>query len=128
MAIQKIHHIGVMVSDMEASITFYREVIGLELFKRLNLENVPPLAFLGFPNAKETTVELVEVKGANFAEEGRVHHLAFGVADIEAEVERLKDLNVSFVNENVNTMSNGSKNIFFYGPDRERIELFEELN
>ncbi|MDQ0860683.1 VOC family protein [Bacillus sp. V2I10] len=85
------------------------------------------LGFHGFTNAKETIVELVDKKDDLFQEEGRVHHLAFTVKDIESEIERLKSHNVSFVNQSINTLPNGSKYIFFYGPDRERIESLEPL-
>ncbi|WP_088102049.1 VOC family protein [Halalkalibacter urbisdiaboli] len=125
MAVKKIEHVGIMVSNMEASIAFYRDIIGLELFDRLDLENGVVLGFLGFANAKETVVELVEIKDGAFAEEGRVHHIAFTVENIEAEIERLKGLNVTFINENISTLPNGSNYIFFYGPDQERIEFFE---
>lgn len=118
-------HVGVMVSDYDKSVAFYRDIIGLEVINELKLDNGVALAFLGFPHAKETVVELIgEVKG-NFADEGKVHHIAFTVVDIESEVKRLKELDVSFVNESITTLPNGARNIFFYGPDKERLELLE---
>jgi lactoylglutathione lyase len=125
MAVKKIEHVGIMVTDMEASIAFYRDVIGLELLDRLSLDNGVSLGFLGFPNAEETVIELVSKQDNEFPEEGRVHHLAFTVSELETEIDRLKSLNISFVNESISTLPNGSKYIFFYGPDRERIEFFE---
>ncbi|WP_100407319.1 VOC family protein [Bacillus solitudinis] len=125
MAVQKIEHVGIMVADIETSIAFYKDVIGLDVFDRLDLENGVTLGFLGFANAQETVVELVGIKDGSFAEEGRVHHIAFTVEDIETEIERLKELNVTFVNESISTLPNGSNYIFFYGPDQERIEFFE---
>ncbi|MDG5790017.1 VOC family protein [Evansella sp. AB-P1] len=125
MAVTKIEHVGVMVTDLEASIAFYRDVVGLEVISSMELDNGTKLYFLGFPNAKETVVELVARKVSSFPEEGRVHHICFTVDNIEEEVERLKEINAAFVDENINTLPNGAKNIFIYGPDRERIEFLE---
>ncbi|MFC0470024.1 VOC family protein [Halalkalibacter kiskunsagensis] len=125
MSVEKIEHVGIMVTDLEVSIAFYRDVIGLELLDSLTLDNGTHLGFLGFANAQETVVELVCKTDNELLEEGRVHHLAFTVNGLEAEVERLKSMDISFVNESISTLPNGSKLIFFYGPDRERIEFFE---
>ncbi|MFA9558350.1 VOC family protein [Evansella sp. AB-rgal1] len=128
MAVKKIEHVGIMVSDIEISITFYRDILGLKVFDRIDLENGVKLGFLGFADAKETVVELVEIKDAEFSEEGRVNHIAFTVEDMETEIDRLKKQNVSFINDSFNTLPNGTKYIFFYGPDREKIEFFEPGN
>ncbi|MBN2908120.1 VOC family protein [Polycladomyces sp. WAk] len=126
MAVRKIEHVGVMVKDLERSIAFYREVIGLELISTLTHTNESlKLAFLGFPEAKETQVELIQGYNDQLPREGKVHHLAFTVGDIQKEWDRLKQLNISFIDNEIVTLPNGSKYFFFYGPDGEWIEFFE---
>lgn len=128
MAVRKLEHVGVMVKDLEKSIAFYREVIGLELAGTLTHTNgVIQLAFLSFPDAKETQVELIQGYNDQLPEEGKVHHLAFTVDDIEAEWKRLKQLDIPFIDDEITTLPNGSKYFFFYGPDREWIEFFQPV-
>jgi lactoylglutathione lyase len=47
------------------------------------------------------------------------------VENIDAEIARLKDLHVTFVDEAVTTLPSGAKYVFFYGPDGEWVELFQ---
>ncbi|MCH5585439.1 VOC family protein [Shimazuella sp. AN120528] len=126
MAIQKLEHVGIMVQDLEQSIAFYRDVIGMEI--RGTLVHTDPsitLVFLSFPSSSETEVELIHGYKNDLPKEGVVHHLAFAVDNIEKEIERLKQLNVPFADEEITILPNGAKYIFFYGPDKESLELFE---
>lgn len=126
MAVRKIEHIGIMVKDLEASIAFYRDVIGLELIGTLTHTNgVIRLAFLGAPGAKETQVELIHGYNDKLPEEGKVHHIAFTVDDIEAEIERVRKLGVQFIDSEITMLPNGAKYMFFRGPDGEWIEFFK---
>ncbi|MGN7471122.1 VOC family protein [Brevibacillus sp. SAFN-007a] len=126
MAIKKIEHVGLMVKDLEASIAFYTNVIGMELKGTLVHSNqIITLAFLGFPGSTETELELIHGYNDALPEEGKVHHLAFAVDHLEAEIERLKQLGVSFIDEAITTLPNGSRYMFFRGPDGEWLELFE---
>jgi lactoylglutathione lyase len=122
--IHKLEHIGVMVSDMDASIAFYTEVLGLKLVDRVRLNADVELSFLSYPGSGNVQLELIGRKG-EFAEQGKVHHIAFTVSDIEAEVERLKKLNVRLIDERPKEILGGTKIFFFYGPDGERMELFQ---
>ncbi len=123
---KRIDHVGVMVKDMEASIRFYTEVIGFEEKGRVPHTNgVIQLAFLGFGHSDETDLELVQGYNGDLPTEGKVHHFAVKVDDIEAEFERLKQLEVPFVDEDITTLPNGYRYFFVSGPDSERIELFQ---
>ncbi|MDN4592601.1 VOC family protein [Polycladomyces subterraneus] len=126
MAVRKIEHVGIMVKDLEKSIAFYREVIGLELVSTLtHTKESLKLAFLSFPGAKETQVELIQGYNDRLPQEGKVHHLAFTVDDIQKEWDRLKQLDISFIDDEIVSLPNGSKYFFFHGPDGEWIEFFE---
>ncbi|MEF3306990.1 VOC family protein [Paenibacillus sp. GYB003] len=126
MAVRKIEHVGIMVTNMERSIAFYRDVIGLELIGTLDHGNgTVKLAFLGSPDAKETQVELIEGYDGKLAEEGKVHHIAFTVDDLDAELDRIGKQGVTFIDPDVTTLPNGARYRFFYGPDGEWIEFFQ---
>lgn len=126
MAVRKIEHVGIMVTNMERSIAFYRDVLGLEPLGTLDHGNgTIKLAFLGSPGAKETQVELIQGYEGRLAEEGKVHHIAFTVDDLAAEIERIGALGVTFIDPDVTTLPNGARYRFFYGPDGEWLELFQ---
>ncbi|WP_373459627.1 VOC family protein [Paenibacillus harenae] len=123
---KRIDHVGIMVKDMEVSIRFYTEVMGFELKGRLPHTNgVIELAFLGFEQSDETDLELIQGYNDGLPIEGKVHHFAVTVDDIETEFKRLKQLEVRFVDEDITTLPNGYRYFFVSGPDGERIELFQ---
>lgn len=126
MAVLKMEHVGVMVANLEASIRFYEEVIGLKHKSTLlHTNGVIKLGFLGFEALNETEVELIEGYNAGLPQEGKVHHLAFTVDDIEAEFTRIKGLGVEQLDAEITTLPNGSGYFFFNGLDGERIEFFQ---
>jgi lactoylglutathione lyase len=125
MAVKKLEHVGVMVSDLEVSIGFYQDVLGLDLLDRFDANESTGLAFLGDGGRGQVIVELICGKDNTFPDEGKVHHIAFTVDDIEGEIERLRSLKVHFTNDEISTLANGSKYIFFKGPDGETLELFQ---
>jgi len=124
MSIKKFEHVGIQVKDIEASITFYQEVVGLELIERLpHSDSNLKLAFLGLNN--EIIVEFIEGYNPSLPAEGKVHHIAFTVDHIEEELHRLEQANVGFVYDDIQHLPNGAKYLFFYGPDGEWIEYFQ---
>jgi len=123
---KKLEHIGVMVKDMDESIRFYTEIVGMKLDRRLALNEKTELAFLSFPGQESVEVELIRGSGDfSFAERGIVNHIAFTVDDIEAETARLKAAGVRMIDETPREILNGIKIAFFYGPSGERLELFQ---
>lgn len=127
MAVRKIEHTGIMVRQLEPSIRFYEDVIGMKLKDTLvHTNGVIRLAFLAFPGADESELELVEGYSDRLPEEGRVHHLAFRVDDAEAELKRVKALgHVDLIDQELVTLPNGSRYFFFKGPDGEWLEFFQ---
>jgi lactoylglutathione lyase len=125
MAIEKIEHVGIMVKDLAASIAFYQNVLGFDLLEQIEPGPSVSLAFLGNKENGHVYVELVSREGADFPDQGKVNHLAFTVDDINKEINRLKELNVTFASEEPLSLPNGSNYIFFKGPDGESLELFQ---
>jgi lactoylglutathione lyase len=125
MAVRKIEHVGIMVEQLDRSLRFYTEVVGMEHTYTLDLPNGVRLAFLSFPGAKETEVELIEGNRSEFPQAGKVHHIAFTVDDVEAEFNRIQSLNLPLRDREITTLPNGARYFFMLGPDEELVEFFQ---
>jgi lactoylglutathione lyase len=105
MAVKKMDHVGVYVNDLDSALTFYQEVVGLEVKDKFTIaDGSITLAFLGFNGSDETELELVYGGNPNLPSEGKVNHIAFLVDDIEEEFNRLKGLNVVFLSDEIVTL------------------------
>lgn len=125
---KKLEHIGIMVKNMEESIRFYTEVLGMELNRRSIVNEQLELVFLNFPGQESVEVELVGRWDESFVDSGIVNHLALTVENIEDELRRLKEYGVTLIDEEPRIVMNGVKIAFFFGPNGERLELFQRSN
>lgn len=102
--IKKIHHISIVVRDMEEAFLFYRDALGLPLHKMAILEDQGVKAAL-LPLG-ESEIELVEpirpdTGIARFLErrgEG-LHHICLETDDIEREIDGLNARNVQLIDD-----------------------------
>lgn len=91
-----IDHIGIAVKDLEAAIETYEKLLNTPCYKREIVGNQKvETAFLKTGQSKvellgATDPESVITKHIEKRGEG-MHHVAFEVEDIHAEIERLKD-------------------------------------
>ena len=120
--IKGLAHIGIMVKDIDASIDFYKR-LGFTLDREESLS-----IRLAFLSAGSCLIELIEKGETRTA--GVVDHVAVVVDDIYATIEHA---NKNGIKIDVSTISEvpilgGVKNVFFEGPDGERLEFFEYLN
>ncbi len=130
----KIEHIGIAVKDMEASNTLFEKLLGVPNYKMEEVlsEGVHTSFFKAGPNK----IELLEATNddsaiAKFIEkkgEG-IHHIAFDVEDIVAEIARLKQEGFIVLNE---TPKKGADNklVAFVHPKTANgvlVELCQEI-
>jgi lactoylglutathione lyase len=127
MAVRKLEHVGIMVTDMEKSIAFYTEVVGLKyLYSLTHTDGVILMAFLSGTDGSESEIELIQNYPGQLAAEGRTHHVAFTVDDLDAEFARLNGLEgVTVRDKEITTLPNGARYFFFEGPDGEFLEMFQ---
>ncbi|MDO7907442.1 VOC family protein [Paenibacillus sp. JX-17] len=127
MTVNKLEHVGIMVSSLEDSIEFYQRVIGLQLLETMGpIGEHVRLAFMAFQGQTSVEIELVEgASDSSLPNEGKVHHVAFSVEGIEDEYERIKRLGLDGLDPEITTLPNGSRYFFFDGPDGERLEFFQ---
>ncbi len=113
------------VSDMEETLRFYCDVLGLEVSRRSKSPRGSELAFLKIPNSDE------EIELCSFPASGRVVvqedlvHLAFEVDDLDKMIASLKQKGVP-VTDGPTVTSSGSRFCFIDAPDGYEIELIEK--
>jgi len=124
MKVKKLLHTRMRVSDMDQTIAFYRNVLGLEILERKTSPRGSHLAFLAVPNSQE----LIEL--CSFPQSGPVKvqedlvHLAFEVDDLDITMKELTDKGIKITDGPTRT-SSGSRFIFIDAPDGYEIELIE---
>ncbi|MES5058715.1 VOC family protein [Bacillus velezensis] len=126
MTAKRIDHTGIMVKDIETSIAFYQDVLGMQLKDRITHTNgIIELAFLGFQEGPETEIELIQGYSSELPPEGKVHHVALLTEDITAEFTHAKRQGAVFIDEEITTLPNGYRYFYIEGPDGEWIEFFQ---
>lgn len=121
-------HTMLRVGDLERSLGFYTDVLGMTLLRRKDYpEGRFTLAFVGYgPEETHTVIELTHNWDTDRYELGTAFgHLAIGVDDIRATVERIRAAGAKVVRE-PGPMKHGTTVIAFVeDPDGYRIELIE---
>ena len=124
MKVKKLLHTRMRVSDMEQTIQFYTDVLGLEVLERKVSPRGSHLAFLKVPNSEE----LIEL--TSFPPSGPVRvqedlvHLAFQVESLDDTIASLNAQGVK-VTDGPTQTSSGSRFIFIDAPDGYEVELIE---
>ena len=124
MRVTKLLHTRMRVSDMEQTIRFYTDVLGLEVLERKVSPRGSHLAFLKVPNSEEL-IELTSFppSGPVKVQEDLVH-LAFQVESLDDTIASLNAKGVK-VTDGPTQTSSGSRFIFIDAPDGYEIELIE---
>ena len=132
---RKIEHIGIAVKDLQASNALFTELFGEPPYKTEEVasEGVRTSFFKAGPNK----IELLEATSpdspiAKYIEkkgEG-IHHIAFDVADIRAEVARLKAAGFSILNEEPKKGADNKWVVFLHPKSTNKvlIELCQEID
>jgi catechol 2,3-dioxygenase-like lactoylglutathione lyase family enzyme len=140
------HHVGITVKDLDASIRFYHDVLGLEFSNEPSpwFEGEELSAGVGVPGAAlrqvslrlgETTLELLEYRSPPSETDAPLpsnslgaSHVAFLVDDIEAAKTQLESKGVEFFSS-VNVVDDGVlagwRWVYFSDPDGYSLELVE---
>ncbi|KUG08449.1 methylmalonyl-CoA epimerase [Solirubrum puertoriconensis] len=99
-----LEHLGLAVNDLEAATTLYTTLLGMEPYKRETVESEgvdtvffkvggSKIELLGGTTPESAITKFVAKKG-----EG-IHHVAFEVSDIRAEMQRLREAGFTLLNE-----------------------------
>ena len=122
--IKKYLHTRFRVSDMEKSIIFYRDILGMIVVELKFSPRGSKLVFLSFPDID------CELELCSFPDSGSVQvpedlvHLAFEVDDLNMCIEKLKEARIP-ITEGPLESSKGTRFIFTEDPDKYEIELMQ---
>lgn len=130
--IRGIHHVAIVVDDMEEALKFWRDSLGLEVE---HVEDVPDQqAIVAFLPTGNSEIELVKPTSddngaARFMQKHGpgMHHICFEVDDIEACLSQLRENQVKLINEEP-IIGAGGKKIAFVHPKSTHgvlVELYE---
>ena len=124
MKVVKLLHTRMRVSDLDQTIQFYTNVLGLEVLERKTSPRGSQLAFLKVPNSDEL-IELTSFppSGPVKVQEDLVH-LAFQVESLDETIASLNAKGVK-VTDGPTRTSSGSRFIFIDAPDGYEVELIE---
>ena len=121
-------HTMIRVGDLEKSVAFYTDVLGMQLLRRKDYASGRfTLAFLGYGDEKDHTVlELTHNWDTEHYDLGNGYgHIALGVQDIQATCAGIADRGGRLVRE-PGPMKHGSTVIaFLEDPDGYKVELIE---
>ena len=125
----RILHTMLRVGDLERSIAFYRDVLGMALISRRDYpEGKFTLAFLGYgKNPEQAELELTFNWGVDRYELGTAYgHVALGVGDIHGACAKIRAAG-GVITREPGPMKHGTTVIaFVQDPDGYKIELIEE--
>ena len=115
----KINHIGIAVNNLEASLPFYRDTLGMTYEgDEVVAEQKVKVVFLA---VGESRIELLEPTDDNspvakfLAKNGEgVHHIAYEVADLEAALADLRRDGVRLIDETPRRGAHGTSIAFLH--------------
>lgn len=133
--VNKIEHIGIAVKNLEESNLLFEKLLGVSSYKSEEVESEGVLTsffqtgtnkieLLAASNPESPIAKFLEKKG-----EG-IHHVAFDVEDIFAEIERLKKEGFVLINE-VPKKGADNKLVVFLHPKNTNgvlVELCQEIS
>ena len=125
----RILHSMIRVNDLEESIKFYTEVLGMKLLREKEYpEGKFSLAFLGYGNETENTViELTYNWDKNDYEHGNAFgHIAIEVDDIYKVCREIKNKGIKVIRDPGPMMGSRLLLAFIEDPNGYKIELIEK--
>jgi methylmalonyl-CoA/ethylmalonyl-CoA epimerase len=132
---EKIEHIGIAVHSLNKSVPLFEKLLGTKCYK--TEEIISEMVKTAFFKTGESKVELLEGTEENsvisrfIAKKGEgIHHIAFGVENIEEEINRLKSSGFEFINDFPKKGAD-NKMVCFLHPKSTNgilVELCQEIN
>ncbi|MDT8861326.1 VOC family protein [Alkalihalobacillus sp. MEB130] len=125
--IKRVEHVGIMVKDMEKSVSFYKDILGFSVRARLDRGD-KELVFLSHEGLREFDIELILDRQTPdiYFENGLVNHVAFVVDDINEVIMMCNKKGIHLEMGPVKKGMNGRKTMRFRGPNKEMLQFVEE--
>ncbi|MEO1215246.1 MAG: methylmalonyl-CoA epimerase [Bacteroidota bacterium] len=130
----KVEHIGIAVKSLKDADKLFEELLGIAPYKQEKVESESVTT--SFFQLGESKIELLETDkedsaiGKFIARKGEgIHHIAFEVDDIYAEMERLRELGYRLLNEEPKKGADNKMICFIHPKDCSGVlvELCQEI-
>lgn len=126
MPLTRIEHLGIAVRDLENAERIFTDVLGVAPYKRETVESESVIT--SFFAVGENKIELLQATSAESAiarhlesrGEG-IHHVAFAVEDIHAEIDRLTQLGYTMIHSAPKPGADGKLIAFLHPKDSNRV-------
>jgi len=140
--VRSFRHVCVVVNDINKSLKFYRDILGLKVAKVQTIEGKYPETVLNVKGIKLTYVKMHDPaqprlsppvfelhcwRRPKITSKKGYDHISFTVKDIDREYERLAMLGVKFISRPTKAPDAKTKICFGYDPDGHLIEFVEEF-
>ena len=140
----EVRHIGIVVKNIENSLKFYRDLLGLQIQRAMNESGEYIDTMLGFKDVKVKTVKMSAPNGLTLVEllefdvpsgsnlphhvnDLGASHVAFTVSNIDEVYDKLKQSGIKF-NASPQLSPDGyAKVTFCLDPDNTPVELVEVI-
>ncbi|HBF09712.1 MAG TPA: lactoylglutathione lyase [Gammaproteobacteria bacterium] len=124
---KKILHTMIRVNNLQESIDFYTKALGMNLINKFdNTEYKYTLAFLGYGDSADTTIELTYNWDTDSYDHGNAFgHIAIGTDDINAAAEQIKTHGGTITREPGPVKGGSTVIAFAKDPSGYSIELIE---
>ncbi|HEY3898170.1 MAG TPA: VOC family protein [Chthoniobacter sp.] len=125
--VKKLLHTRYRVSDLEKTVSFYRDVLGLELTRRHTSPRGSQLVFFKAPGSEEE-IEICKFDGSGEVKVGHdITHLAFEVDDLEAFAKHAAGKGYP-LSDGPTPTGSGSVIAFIDAPEGYEIELIQRAS
>lgn len=130
--IKRVNHVAIVVEDLDAALSFWRDALGLPLAK--TEENPGENVDIAFLPVGDSEIELLKPTdpdsgiGKYLAKKGQgIHHLCVEVDDIEATMQRLTEHGFELINETPRVRPDGTRYAFVHPKSAfgVMVELYE---
>jgi methylmalonyl-CoA/ethylmalonyl-CoA epimerase len=132
MPIKRIDHIAIVVPDIEASLSFWRDTLGLDLSHILDVpEQQAAIAFLPTGGSEVELVQPTTTDSGLARYLGKrgpgIHHICFEVDDLDRTLADLKARGVRLIDETPKAGAGGKKLAFIHPESANGVlvELYE---
>jgi catechol 2,3-dioxygenase-like lactoylglutathione lyase family enzyme len=140
---RNVHHVGIIVPNMEMSLPFYTDILGFKIYADYVSSGERVSEGVALPGAAIRAVFLIAGQGETFVEllqylhpSGRyepgffqnndpgIRHITFAVDDIDQVYDQLKEKGVRFF-ARPQHLEDGNAIAYFYDLDGNILELFQ---
>ncbi|MEO5656462.1 MAG: VOC family protein [Nitrospiria bacterium] len=124
MKVRKLLHTRMRVNDLDRTVAFYRDVLGLEVVETHQSPRGSRLAFLKAPGSDEL-IELCSFPASGPVEvQADLIHLAFEVDDLDVTIAELGRKGIP-ITDGPTVTSSGTRFAFIDAPEKYEVELIE---